>query len=82
MPAVSRTALTYYRLWRHVKTGLHYILIGIAKCATNGERDGKQESVVYYGLTHQHLYYREIGEFLDGRFQPVEREGSEHGRAT
>ncbi len=82
MPPVSRTALTFFRVWRHVDTDSLYIVLGTARCSTNGEREGKEESVVYFSLTYQHLCYREIGEFLDGRFQPVEREGQEHGRAT
>ncbi len=76
MPPVSRTALTFFRVWRHVKTDGLYVMLGVARCSTNGEREGKEESVVYYSLTHQHLYYREIGEFLDGRFQPVQPKGS------
>lgn len=63
--------LSKWSVWRHVKTNSLYIVIGIAQCSTNGEREHKEQSVVYFSLTHQHLCYREVSEFLDGRFEPV-----------
>lgn len=64
-------------LWRHVKTDSLYVVLGVARCSTNGDREGVERSVVYWSLTHQHLCYREASEFLgdgdDGwpRFEPV-----------
>lgn len=60
-------------VWRHVKTGGLYHVLGVARCSTNGERDGKEGSVIYFGVSSQTLFYREVGEFLDGRFVPEPR---------
>lgn len=66
----SRFLLTPFSTWTHVKTGSKYTVIGIALCSTNGEREHTETSVVYVSHTHQGLRYREISEFLDGRFKP------------
>jgi hypothetical protein len=58
-------------LWRHVKTNSLYIVLSVGRCSTNGPREGVERSVVYWSLTHKHLCYRDVGEFLDGRFCPV-----------
>lgn len=57
-------------VWRHVKTNSLYHVVGVATCSTNGEREHKEVSVVYFSMTHQRLCYREVSEFLDGRFVP------------
>jgi hypothetical protein len=61
--------LTPLSTWRHVATDSTYTVLGVAACSTNG-RDG-ETSVVYCSHTYQGLRYREVGEFLDGRFEPV-----------
>lgn len=55
-----------YSTWRHVKTGSTYTVIGVAECSTNSNIG--EESVIYVSHTHQGLRYREIREFMDGRF--------------
>lgn len=65
-----RSELTPYSVWRHVASDSLYVFIGVGMCSTNGERDHVEESVIYVSITHQHLCYREIGQFLDGRFEP------------
>lgn len=57
-------------VWRHHKGGL-YIVVGVATCSTNGERDGRERSVIYHSTVHGHLRYRELTEFMDGRFTEV-----------
>lgn len=57
-------------LWRHVKTDSLYLVLGVAVCSTNGERDKVERSVVYWSMTYKALRYREVSEFLDGRFVP------------
>jgi hypothetical protein len=69
MSAWPREKLVPFSTWRHVKTGGLYTVLGVARCATNA-REG-EESVVYVSVKHQQLSYREIGEFLDGRFEPA-----------
>lgn len=60
-----------YSTWRHVKTGSTYTVIGVALCSTNDQEP--EESVIYVSHTYQTLRYRELKEFMDGRFvrQPV-----------
>lgn len=65
------TELRMIPVWRHVKTNSLYHVMGIARCSTNGEREGKEHSVIYFSMTHQRLCYRDVDEFLDGRFEPV-----------
>ena len=67
----SRHLLTPLSEWRHVKTDSTYIVLGVALCSTNGPEEHKVESVVYWSNTHQHLCYRLLSEFLDGRFVPL-----------
>lgn len=59
-----------FPVWRHVATDSLYHVIGLARCSTNGERDGKEDSVIYFSMDYQSLRYREVSEFLDGRFVP------------
>ena len=63
--------LVPYSTWVHTKTETLYWVLGIATCSTNGDREGKERSVVYVSCAYQKLRYREVGEFLDGRFTPV-----------
>jgi hypothetical protein len=60
-------------LWKHRDGGL-YIVLGVGLCSTNGDREHKERSVIYWSDHHGHLCYREISEFLDGRFRPIETE--------
>jgi hypothetical protein len=57
--------------WRHLKTNSTYTILGVATCSTNGEREGREMSVVYLSHERQVLHYREISEFMDGRFEEV-----------
>ncbi len=59
-------------IWKHLKTNSLYLVFGEAICSTNGERDGKEKSVLYYSVTAQKWFYRESSEFYDGRFVKVE----------
>ncbi len=68
----DRSKLKPYSLWLHRKTQSKYVVLGIALCSTNGPNEHKEESVVYWSLTYQHLCYRLLSEFLDGRFVPME----------
>lgn len=62
--------LKAHPVWRHVKTDSLYHVAGVARCSTNGPREGEEDSVVYFSMSYQSLRYREVGEFLDGRFRP------------
>jgi hypothetical protein len=62
--------------WRHIRTGGTYTVIGLALCSTNDPRELKEESVVYWSQTYRALRYREVSEFLDGRFYPLDADGS------
>jgi hypothetical protein len=62
--------LTPMSLWEHRNGGL-YIVFGVAECSTNGPREHAERSVVYWSATYQGLRYRELSEFLDGRFTPL-----------
>lgn len=68
--AYSDTDLERSRVWRHARTGNLYHVIGVSVCATNGAAEG-QVCVVYFSVSEQILYHRNIREFLDGRFIPV-----------
>jgi hypothetical protein len=60
-----------YSTWFHPKTGGTYTVLGVATCSTNGDRENVERSVIYFGHKYQQLRYREVSEFLDGRFKPV-----------
>lgn len=60
-------ALTAGSVWRHRKGGT-YVVLGVATCSTNGERDNVERSVMYMSTQHRTIRYREISEFMDGRF--------------
>lgn len=68
--AFSLDDLKAHPVWRHVATDSLYHVLGVSRCSTNGERDGKEECVVYFSMDYQALRHREVGEFLDGRFTP------------
>lgn len=57
-------------LWRHRKTNTLYIALGVALCSTNGDRENVERSVVYWSLSKGQMRYRDIAEFMDGRFEP------------
>jgi hypothetical protein len=63
--------LVPWSTWKHIATGSAYTVVGIAVCSTNGERENEERSVVYVSHTHGVLRYRELSEFLDGRFAPI-----------
>jgi hypothetical protein len=69
----ARALLTPLSEWKHVKGGV-YIVLGVALCSTNGERDGKEESVVYWSKKYKALRERELSQFLSGRFIPIDHE--------
>ncbi len=54
--------------WLHVKTGHLYVVLGVGVCGTNDDRNGER-AVVYH--RDGSLYYRDVAEFLDGRFVPI-----------
>lgn len=58
--------------WRHFKGGT-YTVLGIASCSDNGPDEGNRRSVVYFSHKYQELRYREVSQFLDGRFVPVQK---------
>jgi hypothetical protein len=60
-------------LWRHRKGGL-YLVLGFVTDSTNGPQDGR-ESVLYYSLAYKAYRHRETGQFLDGRFVPLNAGG-------
>lgn len=64
-----------YSVWRHYKGGL-YVVLCVATCSTNGHRDGVEKSVVYHSLKYGHVRYRELSEFMDGRFIELSAEDS------
>lgn len=70
MPPYVETDVYAHKVWRHVETDSLYVVLGIAECSTNGPRCGVERSVVYFSLTQQEWKYREVEEFLDGRFVP------------
>ncbi len=57
-------------VWIHKATNSEYLVLGVARCSTNGPREGVEQSVVYYSLAYQRLCYRDINEFCDGSFMP------------
>ncbi len=63
--------LTRYAYWKHPKTGGYYKVLFVAICSTNITNG--QRSVVYHNVNplKPEVYYREISEFLDGRFVPT-----------
>lgn len=69
---MSRDLLIAYKTWTHVKTGSTYTVLGIGRCGTNS-REG-EESVIYVSHAYGRLCYRDVDEFLDGRFVPGVRE--------
>lgn len=52
--------------WRHVKTGSTYTVLGVALCSTNNHPP--EESVIYISHDYQEMRYRDLKEFIDGRF--------------
>lgn len=58
-----------FSTWRHVKTGSTYTVLCVALCSTNDRPP--EESVVYISHDYQEPRYRELKEFMDGRFVRV-----------
>lgn len=61
-----------FSTWRHVKTGSTYTVIGVAQCSTNNQIV-VEESVVYISHSYQEMRYRELKEFMDGRFVRLDK---------
>lgn len=76
MTHLDRQLLVPMSEWLHPKTGGTYIVLGIATCSSNGPDENKVESVIYQSKKHQALYYRLLSEFLDGRFAPLQHDGT------
>lgn len=68
MTGLTEADLTPGSIWLHHQTQTFWVIGGVAVCSTNGERDQKERSVVYYNPANPVLEYREVSEFLDGRF--------------
>lgn len=68
----GRELLTPFSTWYHHGTKSTYTVIGVALCSTNGPDEHKREDVIYVSHSFQGLRSRKIGEFLDGRFTPLE----------
>lgn len=62
-----------YTVWRHVPSGSVHIVLGVALCTTNGSRCTVERSVVYLSYFSRELKYREVGEFLNGQYERVDR---------
>lgn len=62
--------------WVHPKTGGLYLVLGVATCSTNGDREDVERSVVYWSFAHRSLRYRELSEFMDGRFEEYDRDAA------
>jgi hypothetical protein len=73
-PPYPPTFVPHIPVWKHVKTGGLYHVICVATCSTNGERDMKEKSVLYFSMKSGRYFYRELSEFLDGRFEPMPKE--------
>jgi hypothetical protein len=61
------------RTYRHVKTASLYLVLGTATCSTNGPGENRDRSVIYVPITPGKgtvgtLRYRDLAEFMDGRF--------------
>jgi hypothetical protein len=70
--AISEESLVPFSTWVHFKGGT-YTVLGVATCSDNGLDEGKRQSVVYFSHKYQELRYREVSQFLDGRFVPVQQ---------
>ena len=58
-----------YSTWRHLRSGGTFTVLGVARCSTNGSEEDR--SVIYVSHTFGELLYRQVSEFMDGRFVPV-----------
>lgn len=72
---IDRKHATPNSLWFHPKSGAYYVVLGISRCSTNGDREGV-ESVVYWSIAYAAMRDREAAEFLDGRFVPCGGDGN------
>jgi hypothetical protein len=59
-----------WTIWKHLKTGGTYTVIGVATCSTNG-RQNDEKGVVYQNHTEGRIFYRKLEEFMDGRFVQI-----------
>lgn len=61
-------------IWRHDKTGGHYVVLGGCRLEVDGE-----PAVLYEPAGGGTRWVRPESEFMDGRFQPVDLQpGSSH----
>jgi hypothetical protein len=69
---VTEDDLKPMSIWVNVGLSTFYIVLGVATLqSTNGPGEHQTRSVVYWSLAQPGLRYREVSEFLDGRFRPV-----------
>jgi hypothetical protein len=57
-------------VYRHVKSGGKYKVVGVGLNATNGPQE-MQTVVLYFCTKTGQIWVREINEFCDGRFEPL-----------
>lgn len=66
---IPRSMLVPLSVWFHLKTKSLYVVLGVADCSNAEEDEG--QAVVYYNTVRRRLRYRDVNEFLDGRFVPI-----------
>lgn len=69
---VSEDALTQYSVWYHPKGGGVYLVTGVSTSSTNGDHQEGQRVVHYLSFKYREPRHREISQFLDGRFVPLD----------
>lgn len=70
----DRSLLTFMSRWLDVRTHTDHTVFGVANDYTGGQVG--IEVVVYYSQDGRHLAVRDIDEFLDGRFLPLDYNSS------
>lgn len=60
--------IRFVKFWRHKKTNNIYRVLGISTCSTNGMNG--MLTVVYVNAEDE-MYNRDVDEFFDGRFEPM-----------
>lgn len=61
LPAETRAAMLKPGMYRHYKGGM-YIVFGVARHSSN-DKQGEEPMVVYWSVTKQCLWVRELREF-------------------
>jgi hypothetical protein len=52
-------------VWRHVKTGGEYEIIGLGKLQVKNENLDNQECVIYKSVLDKHIWVRPVADFLE-----------------